>query len=528
LHFATDPVSWRLADVTAATSKQGSPESEQIERLKRELEWAHMKIRVLEERLRLQRMEKYGPKSEKLSDAQLELLEGEPGVSAAEVEAESQREPVPACASTVESASKPDKVRRHPGRQQLPSHLPRVEQVVGCTPDECVCQQCGKEKAVIGYEQSEQLDVEPASYFVVVTRREKRACPECAQGVSTAAVPERIVEKGLVSDRVVINTLVAKYSDHLPLYRQSLMMEREAGISISRATMDGWVMRSGGLLMPVAAAIGRELLGGGYIQADETPVPVQMHDGRGKNHPAYLWQYGRPGGSVMFDFRMGRGREGPLKFLGKFEGILQTDGYSAYERAGGPKLVHAACWAHARRKFLEALKLNPDDRIAAQIVARIDELFAIDAEARNAGIDNAARHALRQERSRPLLHLLRSEMEAVKTSVLPSSALGKALNYTLSLWRKLVRLLEYPEIELSNNVAENSMRPVVLGRKNWIHVGSEEAGPKVAAILSVAESCRRLGISLREYLASVLPRLANMSIQRIQSCTPAAWAASRF
>src|SRR3954452_6636713 len=129
----------------------GSSESEQIERLKRELEWAHMKIRVLEERVRLQRMEKYGPKSEKLSDAQLELLEGEPGVSAAEVEAESQREPVPACASPVESASKPGKVRRHPGRQQLPSHLPRVEQVVGCTPDECVCQQCGKEKAVIGY-----------------------------------------------------------------------------------------------------------------------------------------------------------------------------------------------------------------------------------------------------------------------------------------------------------------------------------------------------------------------------------------
>jgi transposase len=528
LHFATDPVSWRLADVTAAASIQGSSESEQIERLKRELEWAHMKIRVLEERLRLQRIEKYGPKSEKLSDAQLELLEGEPGVSAAEVEAESQREPVPASASTVESAGKPGKVRRHPGRQQLPSHLPRVEQVVGCTPDECVCQQCGKEKAVIGYEQSEQLDVEPARYFVVVTRREKRACPECAQGVSTAAVPERMVEKGLVSDRVVIDTLVAKYSDHLPLYRQSLMLEREAGISISRATMDGWVMRSGDLLMPVAAAIGHELLGGGYIQADETPVPVQMHDGRGKNHQAYLWQYGRPGGSVMFDFRMGRGREGPLKFLGKFEGILQTDGYSAYERAGGPKLVHAACWAHARRKFFEAVKLIPDDRMAAQIVARIDELFAIDAEARNAGMDHAARHAVRQERSRPLLHLLRSEMEAVKTSVLPSSALGKALNYTLSLWRKLVRFLEYPEIELSNNLAENSMRPVVLGRKNWIHVGSEEAGPKVAAILSVVESCRRLGISLREYLASVLPGLANMSIQRIQSCTPAAWAASRF
>lgn len=505
----------------------GSSEAEQIQRLKRELEWAHMKIRVLEERLRLQRIAKYGAKSETLSDAQLQLLEGEPGVSSSEVEAESRREPLPAAAATPGSESKPEKVRRHPGRQQLPAHLPRVEQVVGCKPDQCLCHQCGKEKGVIGYEESEQLDVEPARYFVLVTKREKRACRDCAQGVSTAAVPERIVEKGLVSDRVVIDTVVAKYTDHLPLYRQSVILERETGISISRATMDGWVMRVGDLLMPVAAATGRELLAGGYIQADETPVPVQMHDRRGKNHQAYLWQYGRPGGSVMFDFQMGRSREGPLRFLGKFEGILQTDGYSAYERAGGPKLVHAACWAHARRKFFDAVKLNPDDRVAAQIVSRINALFAVDAEARDAGMDHVARHALRQERSRRVLDLLRSEIEAAKTSVLPSSALGKAISYTLSLWHKLVRFLEYPEIELSNNLAENSMRPVVLGRKNWIHVGSEEAGPRVAAILSTVESCRRLGIPLRDYFASVLPGLANMSIQRIASCTPAAWAASR-
>lgn len=162
------------------------------------------------------------------------------------------------------------------------------------------------------------------------------------------------------------------------------------------------------------------------------------------------------------------------------------------------------------------------------MVARIDELFAVDAEARNAGMDHDGRDALRQERSRLVLELLRNEIEAAKASVLPSSALGKALSYTLSLWRKLLRFLEYPEIELSNNMAENSMRPVVLGRKNWIHVGSEEAGPRVAAILSIIESCRRLGIPLREYLASVLPGLANMSIQHIDFCTPAAWAASRF
>jgi transposase len=346
-------------------------------------------------------------------------------------------------------------------------------------------------------------------------------------GVSAAPVPERIVGKGLVSDAVVIDTLVSKYSDHLPLYRQSVILSREAGIEISRATMDGWVMRCGELLMPVARAIGRELLGGGYIQADETPVPVQMHDGRGKNHQGYLWQYGRPGGSAVFDFRTGRGREGPKNFLGNYEGILQTDGYSAYDRTGGPKMVHAACWAHARRKLFDAVKLSPEDKTATQLVARIDELFAVDADARQAGMDETGRHALRHERSRPLLEIIRKELEAAGKAALPSSALGKAVNYTLSLWQKLTRFLDHPQLELSSNLAENSMRPVVLGRKNWIHVGSEEAAPKVAAILSVFETCRRLKVPVREYLAAVLPRLADTSIQRVGELTPAAWAEGR-
>ena len=507
-------------------ANQTRSEAEQIEALRKQLQWAELRIRVLEEQLRLERIKKYGPKSERLSDAQLELLDGEPGVSAAEVEAEGEREPLALQAPSAPATSA-SKSRPHPGRQQLPATLPRVERVIACAPEQCVCRGCGQERAVIGYEESEQLDVEPARYFVLVTKREKRACRSCAAGLNAAPLPARIIEKSLVSDRVVIDTLVSKYSDHLPLYRQSAILERESGIAISRATMDGWVMRVGELLVPVAAAIRLELLSGGYIQADETPVPVQMHDGRGKNHQAYLWQYGQPRGSTVFDFQLGRGREGPKKFLGKFEGILQTDGYSAYERTGGDRLVHAACWAHARRKVFEAMKLSPDDRVTTQLVARIDSVFAVDAEARTAGLDHAARHVLRQERSRPLLEVIRADMEAARCSVLPASALGKAVNYTLSLWNKLTRFLEYPELELSNNLAENSMRPLVLGRKNWIHVGSEQAGPKVAAILSVFESCRRLKIPVREYLASVLPGLANTSIQRVGQCTPAKWAAAK-
>jgi transposase len=280
--------------VSVSPSTPALSDAEQNVLLKQELQWALLKIQVLEERLRLERIKKYGPASEKLSSAQLELLDLEPGVSHVEVQAESEREPLPA--TTGKKRSRP-----HPGRQELPAELPRVERVIACAPEQCACRACG------------------------------------------APVPARIIDKGLVSDRVAIDTVVAKYSDHLPLYRQSVILKRETGIDIGRATLDGWVMRVGELLIPIAAAMRRELVGGSYIQADETTVDVQMHDGRGQNHQAYLWQYGIPGGGAVFEFRLGRGRAGPREFLGQFEGIPQTDGYIAYDQVGGPRMVHAAC-----------------------------------------------------------------------------------------------------------------------------------------------------------------------------------------
>jgi transposase len=463
------------------------------------------------------RIAKYGPGSEKFSDAQLELLELEPGVSSAEVQAESERPAVQPSTKTK---------RQHPGRQELPANLPRVERILKCTPEQCVCKGCGKETVVIGYEESSQLDVEPAKYFVLVSKREKRACKSCEeQGVVSAPLPPRIIEKCLASDQIVIDTVVSKYCDHLPLYRQSAMLERDSGVELSRSTLDGWVLKVGELLIPMASAMRQELLRGTYIQADETPVDVQIHEGRGKNHQAYLWQYSRPGGTVVFDFRLGRGRDGPKQFLGQFEGLLQTDGYAAYDQIGGPKIVHAGCWSHAERYFSEAVQLNPQDPVATVIVARIDELFAIDAEARRQGLSLEARHALRQEQSRPLLSVIRKQIEAARSMALPGGALSKACNYTLTLWEKLNRFLEYPELELSNNLAENSMRPVALGRKNWVHIGSAQAGPKIAAILSIVESCRRLKLPVRDYLAAVLPGLADRTIQRLPDLTPAAWVA---
>jgi transposase len=462
------------------------------------------------------RIEKYGAGGEKLSQAQMQLFELEPAISEMIEQRESEHTP----------AHRSRKSAKHPGRQELPANLPRVERILPCTPDQRVCKRCGKETVVIGYEESSQLDVEPVKYFVLVTKREKRACRSCDHlGVVSAPLPPRIIEKCLASDRIVIETVISKYCNHTPLHRQSMILERDLGLDISRATLDGWVLKVGELLIPMVAAMRRELISGSYIQADETPVDVQTREGRGKNHQAYLWQYSRPGGSVVFDFRLGRGRDGPKRFLGQFEGILQTDGYAAYDQIGGPRMVHAACWSHARRQFFEAVQLNPRDPVATPIVAQMDELFAVDAEARRKTLTTAARHIRRQETARPLLDDIRSKIEAALSAALPSSALSKACQYVLALWKKLTRFLEYPELELSTNLAENSMRPVALGRKNWLHIGSPQAGPKVAAILSVVESCRRLQAPARDYFSTILPGLADLPIRRLPDLTPTVWVA---
>jgi len=493
-----------------------------IEMLERALQWAQLtihkkdaEIRLLQERLRKQRIGFLGPASETLSDLQLELLtEEEPGVTREEVESEARREPI--------STGRPRERKPHPGRKSLPANLPRVEEVIAC---EANCRHCGGETRVIGYDLSEVLDREPAKWFVRVTKREKRSCGKCSS-VRMPPLAPRIVEKGLASDRVIIETVVAKYCDHLPLYRQEAVMEREAGVEISRATLGGWVMRVGELLQPVAETMREGLLRASYLQADETIVPVQMHDGRGANHQAYLWQYGTPGGETVFDFQLGRGRDGPAKFLNGWNGILQTDGYQAYDQVGGPGLIHVGCWAHARRKFVDAVKVNPQDGAAMAMVTRMDALFLVDRHARQQQLQGEDRAALRHEYAQTWVDEIHAECLKLRHQALPKSAVGEAVNYTLNMWAKLRRCFDHAEIELSNNVAENSMRPVALGRKNWLHVGSAKSGPKIAAILSVVESCRRLQVPVKDYLLAVLPGMSQRKHSELAQFTPALWNAS--
>jgi transposase len=215
----------------------------------------------------------------------------------------------------------------------------------------------------------------------------------------------------------------------------------------------------------------------------------------------------------------------PGIFLGEFAGILQTDGYTGYGKVGGKDMVHAGCWAHARRYFFQAVQLNRRDLLALGIVAEIDKLFELEAEAKATGLRAAELLGLRREKAEPIVEALREGIESARASTLPRSALGKACDYALSRWGQLRRFLDYGQLELSNNLAENAIRPVAVGRKNWLHVGSERAGPRVAAMISIVQTCRRLSIPVRNYLGSVLPGLANFPSNRIAELTPTAWAA---
>jgi transposase len=517
---------------------------------KQSLSIYEMKVQKLEQELRLERIRKYGTHSEKLSDLQLKLLDLEPGVSSVEVEAESLREPLPETTTCKEPSSKQKRARQqHPGRKEFPAHLERVDEIVPCSAEQCTCGKCGGERKIIGYDKAEVLARKPVEYFVRVIKREKRACAGCSQlGVSIAASPVRIAPKSIFSDEMIIDFPVGKYCDSLPVYRQCATLKRDLGIEIARTTINDGVLRVGELLIPIIAEMKRDLLAGNYVQTDETPIGVQTPDKRGETHRAYFWQYSTPGKGVVFDFEMTRRKKVAQTFFKDYGGILHTDGYAAYEKDIGTKeMIHACCWAHGRRGFIEALKVqqkanatsrefhptNKDLSVGTpeleRVVALLDGLFAIDRDAREQNLSLEGRHALRQERAPEILAELHLLLQAMKVSdlILPQSVEGKAIAYTLKRWTELTVFMQHPEVELSTNLAENSMRTIALGRRNWLHLGSKEAGPKIPAIFSIVESCRKLDVPIRKYLAEVLPGLTDSKIQSLTELTPAAYAAKQ-
>jgi transposase len=538
LPAALDPVvaavMEQLQQNVEAKEQALSDKDAELARSRQALAAAEAIIQQLKEALRLERIRKYGKQSETLSDLQLELLDREPAVSSEEIASgplseEQQEHNALSGAQRQQKKRKPD-----PGRNELPAHLERIEEIVACAAEQCTCGKCGRETQVIGYEETEVLGMKPAAHFVRVIKREKRVCKSCADcGVVTAPAPARIAPKSIFADESIIKFIVRKYCDALPLYRQRAILMRDLGIDVALTTIDDAVLRVGELLIPIIELMKRDLLTGGYIQADETHVDVQTPDKKGSNHRAFFWQYSAPMKGVVFDFEMTRGKQVAKEFFKDYGGILHTDGYVAYEKDIGTKgMIHACCMAHARRGFIDAIKVQtkvqaPDAKLE-RTVALMDGLFAIDREAREQNLSLDDRHALRQERAPALLdqfHALLTEMRASGT-ILPQSVAG-AINYTLKRWAELTHFIKHPVIELSTNWAENSMRPVAIGRRNWLHLGSKEAGPKIAAIFSIVESCRKLGVPIRQYLADTLPGLADRSIHGLADITPTAYATTK-
>ena len=481
-------------------------------------------IQLKDEQIRLLNIRFFGPKGEKLSSLQVQLLLGETSVMAGEVAQEAELPPAQKL-NPLPRAKQPRP--NHPGREALPAHLERREQIIACCPEDCRCPKCGGERPVIGYETREELACEPAKFWVRVLKREKRGahCQE-EQGVATAPVPAQIVPKGKLSNEFIIEVLVRKYQLHLPVYRQCAALVEDYGIELSRKTLTDAVLAAGSLLGAVVGAQRLELLAGNYIQADETTMPCQTGEKTGRNHRAYVWEFSRPGGIVVFEFQMGRGRAGPREFLKGFEGKLQSDGYGAYADLG-EGIVYAGCMAHARRGFVDAAKVSPLDPVAPQIIARFGQLYAVEKEARDQRLSPEARRALRQTKSAPEMAALKTRLLEIRQQIPPGGKLAQACDYVLGQWSRLEVFLSDGVVEIDNNWCEGAIRPLALGRKNWLHVGSPEAGPKIAAIASIVETCRRLDINLIEYLLDVLPKLGEWPFNRVCELTPTQWKAAQ-
>ena len=484
---------------------------------------AHI-IQLQQEEIKLLNLRFFGPKSEKLSPAQTAWLFEEPGLTTAEVQKEADR---PEAEKTAPLPRAKTPRRNNPGREKLPDHLERRVVTIPCHPQDCRCASCGAERPVIGYETHEELGMEPARFFIKEVRREKRGShclPE--QGVATAPAPARITPKGKLADEFIIEVLARKYQQHLPIYRQCAILAEDHDLELSRATLTNAVLAAGELLRAVVRAQAAELKKGDYLQADETTVPVQPEERTGSNHTAYWWQYSQPGGPVVFDFQMGRGRVGPEAFLKGFRGVLQCDGYDAYDKLG-EGIVYAGCMSHARRGFVDLAKVAPLDPQPVEILGRFHELYEVERKSRDAQETVAQRLARRQTQSVPIMAALKIRLVELRQQSIPGCKLAKACDYVLGQWSRLEVYLSNGLIEIDNNWCEGGMRPLVLGRKNWLHLGSKEAGPKVAAIASIIETCRRLDLNLRDYLTDVLPKLGDWPIQRIGELTPTAWKAAQ-
>ena len=403
--------------------------------------------------------------------------------------------------------------KKHQGRNALPEHLPVREVII--EPEEDTT---GMKK--IGEEISETLEYTPASLVKRRTIRSKYAKPE-GEGILIADLPSRPIDKAIVEACLLAHILVSKYVDHLPFYRQIQMFKRDFGWEPAQSTMSDWMASCCQLLEPLYNTLKQKILASHYIQADESPIKVLDSDKKGKAHQGYQWVYHDPVQKlVLFNYRKGRGQNGPKELLAGYSGYLQCDGYTVYDKIGtDPNITLAGCLVHARRKFHEALD---SDKKRAQIALELFRKMYLEERTIKEATQNdfEQRKALRDQKIKPLLEQIKTWIETEQFNVLPQSPIGKAMTYFVNQYPKLEAVFEDGRIELDNNLIENAIRPMAIGRKNYLFCGSHYAAQNAAMLYSFFGSCKIQNINPREWLANTLERIPDQSIQKLQELLP--------
>lgn len=414
-------------------------------------------------------------------------------------------------ASTVRSHQR----RKHPGRRALSKELAREEVVLDVAAEHKHCSGCDQPKVTIGQDSTETLDYRPASLFIREYIRPKYACPRCQDGVMQAALPARPIEKGRPEPGLLAQVVTQKYADHLPLYRIEQIFARQ-GVAIPRSLLAEWNGAVADLLAPVAEAIRSQILQSRYIQSDDTVIEVQGTQGYRKGH---MWVYRGEEGEVVYDFTWQRNRDGPTKMLASYRGYLQADAAPAYDEVYSAAIIEVGCWAHARRYFKEAQATSPVQ--ASQVVLWIGELYGLEKAAK--GLGEAERRVLRQQQAVPMLRRIGEYLRHIEPQALPKSPLGQAIAYARRQWEALNRYVEHGALPIDNNGAERAIKPLVIGRKNWLFIGSEAAAHRTAVLCTLVNTCKAQQINPFEYLRDVIERVSTHPMSRIEELTPRQW-----
>jgi transposase len=430
-----------------------------------------------------------------------------------------------AVASNTSVPARDDKVssvRPKRGRKPLPPHFVR-EDVIHDLPDSDKICVCGCQLSNSGEETSEQLELVPARLIVLRHVRLKYACKACTDGVKTAPMPKQPIPKGIPTAGLLAHVAVAKFDDHLPLYRQSEIWDR-LGVHLPRSTLSTWILKMGDLLQPMLPLLQHHVTQSGYVNADETTTQVLKEPGRVPTSTSYMWVY-MTGASVqpaiVYEYQPTRHGDHAKTFLNGFKGTLQTDGYSGCHAVTGSEgVMSAGCWAHARRKFHDVWVVLKKDGAASKALEIIGKLYDIERHMRDQTFTANQIKAYRQEMSKSILDAFHSWLISIKPKASPKSPLAKAITYTLNQWEPLTQYLENGDIAIDNNSAERQIRPFTIGRKNWLFMGSVEGEKAASVIYSLIETAKANGLNPEEYVSYVLKNIPVIAPDMIHTLLP--------